>query len=87
MARVFAARNDYEFPIPPTFDYSKSTEVNYTGESNHFYGDYKDIRQTRDYTYHRNYTRERQNWQDVILKIPYYRSSYYYLINDFHRRI
>jgi hypothetical protein len=38
---------------------------NYKGEPGIFVGDYADIRETRDYSYHHNFLPERQKWQDV----------------------
>ena len=33
-----------------------------------FYGEFVDVREERDYAYHVNYTKERQLWQDKVIK-------------------
>lgn len=50
-----------------SFDVSKSTEDNYSSNDLCFYGKYANIRAMIDYTYHKNYTFERQRIQDSIL--------------------
>jgi len=52
--------------IPP-FHVHLSTEENYYSEDRMFYGPYAYIRKTLDYTYHRNYKRDRQVLQDAII--------------------
>jgi len=49
------------------FSILKSTEENHESEDMYFYGPYAHVRKTLDYTYHRNYTRERQLLQDAII--------------------
>lgn len=44
-----------------------STEDNYCTEDRIFYGPYAYLRKTLDYTYHKNYKRERQVLQDAII--------------------
>lgn len=57
---------DGEWEVPNGYDYTKPTQSNYaapaerTGE---VYGDYKDVRATRDFDYHGIYSRERQLFQ------------------------
>lgn len=58
-----------KFDIPSTFDYSMSTNDNYKNpDLTEFKGDFAAIRATLDYTYHVNYTPERQRWQDSVIK-------------------
>merc|ERR1711920_513143 len=45
-----------------------STEVNFRADNMNFYGLYSHIRETLDYKYHCNYTRERQLFQDAIVE-------------------
>jgi uncharacterized phage-like protein YoqJ len=50
------------------FSLDLSTEENYQTSSMKFYGPYAHIRKKLDYTYHRNYKRERQMLQDAIIE-------------------
>ena len=61
-----------EFRVPKRYDYNKSTSDQYgldpdpvTGHT--FYGEFKDIRADMDYSYHNNYTKDRQLWQDAVI--------------------
>ena len=45
----------------------QSSEENHKSEDMNFYGRFAHIRQTLDYTYHSNYTPERQRFQDAII--------------------
>ena len=57
------------FDIPSTYDWTVSTNDNYrAAEADGFHGEYVDVREARDYSYHVNYTRERQLWQDTVIK-------------------
>ncbi len=49
------------------FDSDKSTEENHCASGMNFYGPYAHLRELLDYTYHKNYTRERQMLQDSII--------------------
>jgi len=49
------------------FFIKKSTEENNASDNMHFYGPYAYIRKSLDYSYHTNYTRERQLLQDAII--------------------
>ncbi len=49
------------------FDSDKSTEENHCMSGMNFYGPYAHLRELLDYTYHKNYTRERQMLQDSII--------------------
>jgi hypothetical protein len=52
------------------FDVELSTEQNYGcfgSDKNKFYGEFSDIRQRLDYTFHSNYVKERQLFQDDII--------------------
>jgi predicted kinase len=56
------------YPIPPSFSLDKSTEENYGVNNMEFYGPFKAIRSSLDYTYHRNYIKSRQLFQDRIVE-------------------
>jgi len=56
------------FDIPSTFDVTKTTNENYSSRKKDFYGDFTDVRSDRDYSYHVNYTKARQKWQDAVIK-------------------
>jgi hypothetical protein len=49
------------------FSSQLSTEENYQSSSMFFYGPYAHIRERLDYSYHKNYKRERQMLQDAII--------------------
>lgn len=49
------------------FDYTMTTEENYQEAGSCFYGPYAHLRKALDYSYHKNYTRERQMLQDSII--------------------
>jgi len=76
-------RNWSEFclTVPPRFnicrsyDYTKSTNENYGIEDEEFYGRYRSIRDTLDYSYHTNYTKKRQLWQDEVVSSLFARTS------------
>lgn len=58
--------------IPPSFDYSKSTEMNYAVDASvgpQFVGKYKDQRAVLDYSYHRHYSLERQLFHDRMMDL------------------
>ena len=59
-----------QFVIPSDYDYTKTTNDNYgcSATPRVYYGDYVDIREGRDYNYHVNYVKERQLWQDAVVK-------------------
>jgi hypothetical protein len=50
-----------------SFSLCKSTEENYKSEDKKFYGLYANLREMLDYSYHCNYTKERQLFQDSII--------------------
>ena len=56
--------------VASDYDFDRSTNDNHACRDTprQFYGAFRDIRATRDYSYHVNYTRERQLWQDTIVK-------------------
>jgi len=49
------------------FSSAVSTEDNHRADHMHFYGKFAHIRRTLDYSYHANYTFERQIFQDAII--------------------
>ena len=55
------------FQIRDNYDYSKSTEDNYSADSAPFVGKYKLERSELDYSYHKRYSEERQLMQDSIV--------------------
>jgi len=57
-------RRGLDVPVLPSYDWLKSTNENYGAVHREFFGKYATIRSERDYSYHTNYTRERQEWQD-----------------------
>ena len=52
-----------------SYCFDKSTEENYCSNDKEFYGPHAKIRAQLDYNYHRNYTKERQHFQDKIIKL------------------
>lgn len=51
------------------YDYTLSSNENYRESKDDagFFGEFADIRKTRDYAYHVHYTKERQLWQDTCV--------------------
>lgn len=49
------------------YNLSQSTEENYASPTQEFHGNFMDIRKGLDYSYHANYTPQRQHLQDSIL--------------------
>ena len=45
-----------------------STEDIYSTTNSEFFGDYAKERESLDYNYYKNYTKDRQNTQDTIIK-------------------
>jgi len=58
----------FYFPVAKDYDYTLPTWQNYKTESDVFFGNFKDIRATRDRVYHSNYVKERQALQDVLVR-------------------
>ena len=50
------------------FSYSKSTEDIHCCNNKIFHGPWAHIRSTLDYTYHKNYTEDRQRFQNAIIE-------------------
>ena len=50
------------------FSLLQSSEENHKSSDMKFYGIFANIRSTLDYTYHKNYTYERQRFQDAIIQ-------------------
>mmetsp|Transcript_47 Transcript_47/g.135 ORF Transcript_47/g.135 Transcript_47/m.135 type:complete len:657 (+) Transcript_47:21-1991(+) len=55
------------FSIPERYDFHKSTNDNYGVNNREFYGEYAEYRGPVDYSYHTNYTKARQAWQDSAI--------------------
>lgn len=68
LAKLLSAVERHIFIVKDDYDYSRSTTDNYAVDFIEYVGDFADIRATRDYTYHSNYTPERQHWQDFAVK-------------------
>lgn len=51
-----------------SFSAVQSSEANHMADDAEYYGQFADIRKTLDYSYHRNYTFERQKFQDAIIR-------------------
>mmetsp|Transcript_21811 Transcript_21811/g.44888 ORF Transcript_21811/g.44888 Transcript_21811/m.44888 type:complete len:492 (+) Transcript_21811:76-1551(+) len=56
------------YSIPSYFSLDMSTEENYGVESMEFYGPFASIRASLDYSYHGNYEKKRQEFQDQIVQ-------------------
>jgi hypothetical protein len=57
------------FVVPGDYDFAKGTQENYANADLHdFHGEFRDIRATRDASYHGNYTKARQILQDQIIR-------------------
>lgn len=68
----------FGFEIPKGYDIDKTTNENYAVSSTSaesFFGDFAEIRRERDYSYHVNYSEERQAWQDEAVKSVIVRSD------------
>lgn len=68
LVKIFSVCQDYEFTVRPDYDYSKTTNDNYKESNPVYVGVHADIRATRDYSWHTNYTVERQAWQDIAVR-------------------
>jgi hypothetical protein len=69
LLNVVSQYDEVPFPVDPaTYSYHKSTEENYASEDMYFYGDFADIRAQLDYSWHRNYTKQRQLFQDQLVR-------------------
>jgi hypothetical protein len=56
------------FTVRDNYDFNKSSEDNYQSDTPKFYGKYKYERSIMDYTYHKHYSKERQQLQDRIME-------------------
>jgi hypothetical protein len=68
LAKLFAAVENNTFTLGEGYNFEKTTSQNYEVDNREFVGDYVDIRATRDYSYHSNYSPARQRWQDFAIK-------------------
>lgn len=65
----FETRKDYNYSLSTNENYAfQPPEGAARGTFQEFFGAFADIRATRDYSWHGNYTRERQLWQDRAVK-------------------
>lgn len=58
------------YMVPPGYNFSRPTndpEFNYGSTSTDFYGPFREVRERLDFSYHGNYTRQRQLWQDTVV--------------------
>lgn len=63
--------SDYSPPqvgVPADYNFEQSTNDNYKAADLQFHGDFVEARAQRDYSYHVNYTKQRQLWQDSLIK-------------------
>lgn len=66
---IYMAEPSYakgEWIVPSGYNYSAPTNENYAAQPenlNECFGQYQDVRRTRDFGYHGTYTRERQLFQ------------------------
>ena len=58
---------DFQFAIPETYDFEKSSEANYASPDTPFVGKFKHFRAQLDYSYHKRYCVERQLLQDLLI--------------------
>jgi predicted ABC-type ATPase len=65
----------YGFKMPEQYDFTKPTSENYKVDDREFSEEFERFRRGIDYTYHNNYTLERQRWQDEVIKSTIVRSS------------
>jgi len=65
----------YGFKMPEQYDFTKPTSENYKVDDREFTEEFERFRRGIDYTYHNNYTLERQRWQDEVIKSTIVRSS------------
>lgn len=61
-----------QFCVPPHYDYSQPTSVNYGAPEGDpdaaFEPENAAVRELRDYSYHARYKRARQRWQDAVMR-------------------
>ena len=75
LVQILARVESRHFKVPENYDWSKPTCKNYEETSSVFCGPYAEIRdggkppEKRDYSYHNNYLKERQEWQDHIIRL------------------
>lgn len=75
VVQIIARIESLQFTVPDDYDYSKCTSENYSAGHDHYFGMYTSQRvggdppRARDYTWHTNYTKERQLWQDHIINL------------------
>ncbi|CAK0864631.1 unnamed protein product [Prorocentrum cordatum] len=65
----------YGFSTPEDYDFSRPSSHNYRAEGREFTDEFADLRRNIDYSYHNNYTLERQRWQDEVIKSTVVRCS------------
>jgi hypothetical protein len=58
----------FRTPSPEEYDYTETTQQNYTQDTPSWIGPYKNVRETLDHSYHGYYTPERQRIQDDIMQ-------------------
>ena len=68
LSRLYTATTTNIFEVKDGYDFTKTTTDNYGCDNDEYIGEYSDIRSTIDYSYHSNYTQERQRWQDFAVK-------------------
>lgn len=79
--QVNARASSLLFEVEKTYNYDLPTTENYKLDSMDFFGSYDYARKAgeapkaRDYNWHENYTKERQSWQDEIIRLTTLRHS------------
>ena len=76
VVKLYDTSTHCSFTMKENYDFTKSTNENYVfqpppdagDDFQEFFGSFADIRATRDYKWHGNYTKERQLWQDRAVK-------------------
>ena len=65
-----------DFEVAADYDFTKSTNDNYKeSDTSKLHGDFVEIRKHTDFSYHINYTKERQFWQDRVVKSVVYKTA------------
>lgn len=75
VVRLYHRSLNCVFETKADYDFTKSTNENYAfhpegadSAEQAFFGEFADIRATRDYQWHNNYMKTRQLWQDRVVK-------------------
>eukprot|EP00992_Anisonema_acinus_P005541 TRINITY_DN18345_c0_g1_i1.p1 TRINITY_DN18345_c0_g1~~TRINITY_DN18345_c0_g1_i1.p1 ORF type:complete len:441 (+),score=71.15 TRINITY_DN18345_c0_g1_i1:62-1384(+) len=61
-------RSGTDWEVPANYDFNEATNENYSQHGKDVYGPFAAIRARLDFSYHGNYTRERQAYQDGLIQ-------------------